>query len=88
MDHRNDCIITIFTMISILLSRYGIHFIDGITGMGISIWILISGAKIFRESYNVLMDISLDEDTRQQILDITEEYNEIANISEIITNRL
>lgn len=49
---------------------------------------MLSGAKIFMESYNVLMDILLDEDTKQQILDITEEYHEIANISEIITNRL
>lgn len=83
IDHRNDCFITIFTSLSILLSKYGINFVDGITGMGISIWIFISGVKIFIESYNVLMDISIDEDTKNLILGIISEYTEIENITEI-----
>ena len=83
IDHRNDCFITMFTSLSILLSKYGINFVDGITGMGISIWIFISGVKIFIESYNVLMDISIDEDTKNLILGIISEYTEIENITEI-----
>lgn len=37
------------------------------------------------ESYNVLMDILLDEDTKQQILDIVGEYHEIEKVSDINT---
>ena len=83
IDHRNDCFITLFTTFSIILSKYGINFVDGITGMGISMWIFISGIKIFLESYNVLMDISIDEETKKLILDIINEYTEIENINEI-----
>ena len=35
-DHRNDCIITTFTLISILLSLKGINWFDSIVGIGIS----------------------------------------------------
>ena len=38
-DHRNDCIITTFTLISVLLSLKGIQWFDGIVGIGISAWI-------------------------------------------------
>jgi len=66
-DHRNDCIITTFTLISTLLSLANIYWFDGIVGIGIAIWICITGIKIFLESYNVLMDISLDDATNAEI---------------------
>ena len=34
-DHRNDCIITTFTLISILLTLKGINWFDSIVGIGI-----------------------------------------------------
>ena len=78
-DHRNDCVVTTFTLISILFGLVNIYWIDGIVGLGISIWIFISGFEIFIESYNVLMDISLDEDTKKFIMDLVKEHDEIKN---------
>lgn len=46
-DHRNDCIVTTFTLISILFGLIGIYWVDGVVGIGISIWIFISGLEIF-----------------------------------------
>lgn len=83
IDHRNDSIITIFTFISILLSRYNIYWFDCIVGIGISIWILYAGIKIFLESYNVLMDTSIDDATKGLIIDIVHGYNEIKAIDGI-----
>src|SRR5699024_2295639 len=54
-DHRNDCIITLFNLIAAILSIYNIYFIDGVVGALISIWIILTGIKIFKESYDVLM---------------------------------
>ncbi len=82
-DHRNDCIVTTFTLISILLSLIGIHWFDGIVGIGISIWIFIIGLKIFIESYNVLMDISIDEITKKQIAELIKKYPQIQSTDEI-----
>lgn len=83
IDHRNDCFLTIMTTISILLSKIGINYVDGIVGILISLWILISGIKIFIESYNVLMDISIDADTKKEVLDIIKKYDEIKKIDEL-----
>ncbi len=38
-DHFNDCIVTTFTLISVLVSSIGIYWVDGLVGLGISIWI-------------------------------------------------
>ena len=64
-DHRNDCIITTFTLISILLSLKGINWFDSVVGICISAWICKTGIEIFIESYNILMDVSIDEDTKE-----------------------
>ena len=69
-DHRNDCVITTFTLISILLSLKGINWFDSVVGIGISAWICKTGIEIFMESYNILMDVSIDEDTKDIILDL------------------
>jgi len=78
-DHKNDCIVTTFTLISILFGLKGIYWIDGLVGIGISIWILITGIGIFFESYNVLMDVSLDESTKETIMNLVKEHDEIKN---------
>ncbi len=79
-DHRNDCIVTSFTLISTLLSIKGWYFFDSIVGIGISIWIGYTGIKIFIESYNVLMDVSIDENTKDLILSVANSYSDIKQI--------
>ena len=82
-DHRNDCIVTTFTLISILLTLCGIYWFDSVVGIGISIWIGYTGISIFLESYNILMDISVDEKTINLILDIAHNYSEIKEVKNI-----
>ena len=82
-DHRNDCIVTTFTLISAFLTLLQIYWFDSIVGIGISIWICYTGITIFMESYNVLMDVSVDDKTKSLILDIIHTYKEIQNVSEI-----
>ena len=82
-DHRNDCIVTTFTLISVLLSLKGIYWFDSLTGIGISIWIGYTGFKFFIESYNVLMDISIDDKTKDLILDIVHSYKDIKSVQSI-----
>ena len=84
-DHRNDCIITTFTLVSVLLTLADIYWFDSLVGIGISIWICYTGANIFIESYNVLMDISVDDKTKDLILDIAHGYKEIKGIDNLIS---
>lgn len=82
-DHSNDCIVTSFTLISILLTLLGVYWFDGVVGIGISIWVGYTGISIFLESYNVLMDVSVDEKTKDLILDIIHGHKEIKKIDNI-----
>lgn len=84
-DHRNDCFVTSFTLISVLANLIGIHWLDGIVGSGISIWIIITGAKIFLDSFNILMDKSLDEDTKDLILNIIKNFDDVQSIASFYT---
>lgn len=83
MDHRNDIIISLFTLIAIILSKYGIYWFDGIVGTCISIWIFIVGIKIFKESYDVLMDTAIDNESKYKILSIIKSYENVKRIGNI-----
>jgi len=85
-DHRNDCLITIGTLVGIIFSLINIYWIDGIVGIGISLIIISSGLKIIFESYDVLMDQSIDEVSKNKIIKIINNYSldiEMGNMSSI-----
>lgn len=79
-DHINDCVVTSFNLIASLLSLVGIIWFDGVVGIGISLWILWTGIKIFMESYNVLMDKCISEESKQKVLEIVKKYKEIKKV--------
>ena len=82
-DHRNDCIVTSCTLISIIFGLFGFYLFDGIVGIGISIWICYTGINILIESCNVLMDVSIDSDTEKLILDLAHSYKDIKKVDNI-----
>ncbi len=79
-DHRNDCLITTLTLLSTVLCMNKIYFIDSIVGMIISIWIFITALKIFIESYDVLMDKSIDEATKRKVYKLIKNHKEIEKV--------
>ena len=80
-DHRNDCIITLFNLISSLLSLKNVYFVDAVVGIGIAVWIIITAYDIFHKSYDVLMDKSIDDETKQKVLDIIKGHKEVRVIN-------
>ena len=79
-DHRNDIMITGCNLIAAICSLYGIYLIDGIVGLGISLWIVYTGLKIYKESYDVLMDKSISQETKEKVLSIIDEHDEVIKI--------
>ena len=79
-DHRNDMIVTMFTLISGIFGYFGIYWVDSLVGIGIAIFILVTGIKIFLESYNVLMDKAMNEETKKEVMDIISKYQEVKKI--------
>lgn len=76
-DHRNDICVTSCTLISVILNIYGIFWFDGVVGIGIAIVIAVTGIEIFVESYNILMDKSIDSKTKNEIINIVSNYPDI-----------
>ena len=84
-DHRNDIFLTIGTFLAIILSKYELYYFDGIIGIIISIWILITGLKIFIESFKILMDEAIDDKTKDKIIKQVLKNKEVKNIENIYT---
>ena len=80
IDHRNDCIITSATFLSIILSNMGYYYVDAIVGILISLWIFYVAIKLFVESYDVLMDKAMSEETKEKVLKIIERHDEVLKI--------
>ena len=81
IDHRNDCVITLCTLISCLFSLANLYAFDAIVGMIISIWILLTAIKIFKESYDVLMDKSITKEVKEEVFQIIDAYKDIKKVN-------
>ncbi|MBQ6498023.1 MAG: cation transporter [Bacilli bacterium] len=76
-DHRNDCFITMMTLTSAVL---GVYVLDIIIGIIIALWIAYTALKIFKESYDVLMDKAMDEVTEKKVHEIIQKHSEVLKI--------
>lgn len=79
-DHKNDCIVSSFTLISAIMSKFNIMWFDGLVGIGITLWIFYTGIKIFMESFNVLMDKSISIEDKNKVLEIINKHPEVKKI--------
>lgn len=80
-DHRNDCFITLLTLISSISGLYGYLVVDIIIGIIIAIWIGYTSIRLFIESYDVLMDKSIDENTKKEVLEIIKKHDEVLRVN-------
>ena len=79
-DHRNDILISFLNLISAIFALNKIYLIDSIVGIIIGIWILITGLKIFKESYDVLMDVSISDEIKDEVNKIISNHKEIKKV--------
>ena len=76
-DHINDCLLTSCNLIACIFAQYNIYLLDGVVGMIIGLWILATGMKIFKESYDVLMDKAIAIETKKKVYEIIKTHKEI-----------
>lgn len=80
-DHFIDAFITTINLISCLLAKYNFYYFDGIVGICIALWIIYSSLTIYKESYDVLMDKCISENTKQEVFAIINKYDEIKRVN-------
>ena len=80
-DHRNDCFITSLTLLSAIFGLYGYRIVDIIVGIIIALWIFYTGIKIFKESYDVLMDKAMDEETKEKVYNLIKKHEEVLRVN-------
>lgn len=80
-DHRNDCFITTLTLVSAIAGLKGLWIIDIIVGIITSIWIGITAIKLFKDSYDILMDKSMNEDTKNKVYQLINNHQEVLKIN-------
>lgn len=83
-DHLYDSFITCINLGAILLTQYGIYLIDSIAGIFIALWIFYQGFKICKESYDVLMDKTMNPKKRNEVLKIIKKYPEVKRMSHFV----
>lgn len=82
-DHINDVWTTTSVLIGVLFGLLNIYFIDGIVAILISMKILFEAIKIFFESYNVLLDSSMDAKSLEKLMDIVRQNEEVDHVDKI-----
>lgn len=82
-DHINDCILTTLNLVAQVFGMYGITYVDGIVGALVATWIFISSSKIFKESYDVLMDKGMSESLKKEVIAIVKKHPEIKKINHL-----
>lgn len=90
-DHRNDIILSIGVIIGVAFGYLGYYFVDGIVGILISIVIIITGIRIVKEAYDVLIDKCIDVEIVNEMkkdIELTDGVNHLDSIKSKPTGSL
>ena len=87
LDSLGDCISTSAVLISaIIIKLTDIQIIDTIVGMGVSVMIIIAGAKILNETKNSILGEAPVSETVEQIKSIVSEDEKVLGIHDLIVH--
>ena len=75
--------LSIGVLVGIVFGYSGYYFVDGIIGTIISIIIIITGIKIAREAYDILIDKCIDANISKELKEQIMEFNGVNHIDEV-----
>lgn len=82
-DHRNDVLVSIGVLIGIIFGVSGYYFVDGIVGAIISLVIIVTGIKIAKEAYDILIDKCIDASISNELKEQIMQFDGINHIDEV-----
>ncbi len=85
-DSRNDVIVTTATIASILISRLTGFNIDGWMGLIVSVFVMLSGFNIARDTLLPLLGEAVDRDVHRKLTEMVESYDGIIGSHDLIAH--
>lgn len=82
-DHRNDVFITSSTLLGVVFGYFGVFWVDGVVGIGISLWIAYTGIRIFISCYKVLMDTDIDKVLKADVIKAIEDIDGVERVDDV-----
>lgn len=82
-DHRNDMLVSTGVLLGILFGHFGIYTADGIIGAVISVSIALTGIKIVKEAYEVLIDRCIDVSKVEELKEEIEAMENVRHVDSI-----
>lgn len=85
-DSRNDVITTAFVLIALIITRFTGINLDGYMGLGVSIFIIISGYKLVRETIDPLLGQAPDKDVYDLIENKIKSYDLVLGVHDLLVH--
>lgn len=82
-DHRNDMLVSSGVLLGVLFGHFGIYAADGIIGAVISVSIALTGIKIVKEAYEVLIDRCIDVSKTVELKEEIEAMDNVRHVDSI-----
>ncbi|MFA7673394.1 MAG: cation diffusion facilitator family transporter [Clostridia bacterium] len=85
-DSRNDIIVTSLTIVSVVIEHYTGFKIDGFMGLLVSVFVLLSGFKIAKDTLVPLLGAAVDQSIYKKITEKVESYEGIIGSHDLIVH--
>ncbi|MDR1563809.1 MAG: cation diffusion facilitator family transporter [Oscillospiraceae bacterium] len=83
-DARNDVLVTSSVLVSLIISRFIGFSLDGWMGLALAVFILISGASLFKKSINPILGEAPSKELVKQLNDMVCSYEGILGTHDMI----
>ncbi len=85
-DSRNDCISTLAVLLAALLEHLTGFVLDGYIGLAVSLFILISGAKLAKETISPLLGENASPELQELIVDYIGSHPKVLGYHDLIVH--
>ncbi len=80
LDHFSDALATTGALVGVLLSRLGLPLFDTLASLLIAFFVIISGLQVLKSSFDILMDVSADQETIDEIEQVALKTHEVKHV--------
>ncbi|MCB2427548.1 cation diffusion facilitator family transporter [Methylophaga pinxianii] len=87
LHYRSDLLINLSVITALLLTQYGLIWLDPVMAICIAIYVLFSAWRILKDAIDLLMDHEITDAERQQIFDVALNHPLTKGIHDLRTRR-